>query len=106
MRLIKLEEIPLEENINASKDVALNKLLKKYRKPKSSIAALMPLNALALTACGDSEEEDKGINLSVAENSPSLVIGSVVATGEDPAATTYSLSGTDAESFTVSNGVS
>jgi hypothetical protein len=93
----------LEENVNSSKDVVLNKLLKKFRKPKSSIGALMPLNALALAACGNSEE-DKGISLSVAENSESLVVGSVVATGEDLAATTYSLSGTDAESFTVSNG--
>ena len=92
----------MEESVNSSKDVAFNKLLKKFRKPKSSIAALMPLNALALAACGNSEE-DKGISLSVAENSGSLVIASVVVTGEDPAATTYSLSGIDAESFTVSN---
>ena len=93
----------MEENVNSAKDVVLNKLLKKFRTPKSTIGALMPLNALALAACGNNDE-DKGINLSVAENSASLLVGSVVATGEDPAATTYSLSGTDAESFTLSSG--
>ena len=92
----------MEKIVKSSKDVFLDELMKKFRKQKSKVATLTPISALALTACG-SNSEDNGVSLSIAENSASLVVGSVAADGGDPVGTTYILSGTDAESFILSD---
>jgi len=77
-----------------------NRLLKKFK--KKTPQALTPLALLTLAACGGGGDESVGLSFSTNENATSLSIGSVLSGSETVAASTYALSGEDADRFELS----
>ena len=75
-------------------------LLKKFK--KKTPQALTPLALLTLAACGGGGDESVGLSFSTNENATSLSIGSVMSGSETVAASTYALSGEDADRFELS----
>ena len=75
-------------------------LLKKFK--KKTPQALTPLALLTLAACGGGGDESVGLSFSTNENATSLSIGSVLSGSETVAASTYALSGEDADRFELS----
>ena len=75
-------------------------LLKKFK--KKTPQALTPLALLTLAACGGGGDESVGLSFSTNENATSLSIGSVLSGSETIAASTYALSGEDADRFELS----
>jgi len=76
------------------------RLLKKFK--KKTPQALTPLALLTLAACGGGGDESVGLSFSTNENATSLSIGSVMSGSETVAASTYALSGEDADRFELS----
>ena len=76
------------------------RLLKKFK--KKTPQALTPLALLTLAACGGGGDESVGLSFSTNENATSLSIGSVLSGSETIAASTYALSGEDADRFELS----
>jgi len=76
------------------------RLLKKFK--KKTPQALTPLALLTLAACGGGGDESVGLSFSTNENATSLSIGSVLSGSETVAASTYALSGEDADRFELS----
>ena len=77
-----------------------NLLSKKLK--KKTPQALSPLALLTLAACGGGGDESVGLSFSTNENATSLSIGSVMSGSETVAASTYALSGEDADRFELS----
>ena len=77
-----------------------NLLSKKLK--KKTPQALSPLALLTLAACGGGGDENVGLSFSANENATSLSIGSVLSGSETVAASTYALSGEDADRFELS----
>ena len=75
-------------------------LLKKFK--KKTPQALTPLALLTLAACGGGGDESVGLSFSTNENATSLSIGSLLSGSETIAASTYALSGEDADRFELS----